>query len=91
MSYEDASQTDSISRDDTVGSGSLRPLVGADVVARALCVTPARAYELARLGIIPCVRVGRQVRFDVPKVRAWIEDGGQALAGGWRREREGCG
>lgn len=45
-----------------------------------------RAYELARQGILPHVRLGRQVRFVPAQVEAWIADGGQALPGGWRQE-----
>ena len=38
--------------------------------------TIARVYEAARLGLIPCVRIGRQVRFDEETLRRWIEEGG---------------
>ena len=48
----------------------------------------ARAYELARQGILPHVRLGRQVRFVPEQVEAWIADGGQALPGGWRQETD---
>ncbi|BDG59924.1 helix-turn-helix domain-containing protein [Caldinitratiruptor microaerophilus] len=44
-----------------------------------------RVYELARQSLIPHVRVGRSVRFDRLAVERWIEAGGQALPGGWRR------
>lgn len=36
----------------------------------------ARVYEAARLGLIPCVRIGRQVRFDEDMLRDWIKKGG---------------
>ena len=45
-----------------------------------------RVYRLAREGIIPCVRLGRQLRFSPKKVEEFIENGGQALPGGWRKE-----
>jgi excisionase family DNA binding protein len=35
-----------------------------------------RVYEAARLGLIPCVRIGRQVRFDEAALREWIAKGG---------------
>jgi excisionase family DNA binding protein len=38
----------------------------------------ARIYEAARLGLIPCVRIGRQVRFDEETLRRWAELGGSA-------------
>ena len=48
-------------------------------VAPALGVTVPRAYELARTGLIPIVRVGRQVRVNEAKLIDWIENGGQAV------------
>lgn len=59
-------------------------LLTANDVANRLNISEARAYELARHGIIPCVRLGRQVRFDPIKLEDWIESGGQSLPGGWR-------
>lgn len=47
--------------------------------ADLLAVSPARAYELARLGDLPCVRIGRQVRIDPVRLRAWILRGGVGL------------
>ena len=55
-------------------------------VAALLRVPRARAYELARCGMIPVVRIGRQVRVDDAALKAWIARGGQTLPGGWRRE-----
>ena len=52
----------------------------------ALFPTPRRAYQAAEQGVVPCVRVGRRVHFDLDQVERWIEAGGQALPGGWRRE-----
>lgn len=37
-----------------------------------------RVYECARLGLIPSVRIGRQVRFDEDELREWIRKGGTA-------------
>jgi excisionase family DNA binding protein len=54
-------------------------------VARICGVTPERAYELARTGILPAVRFGRQVRVDRNKLMTWIEQGGQAYSGGWKK------
>ena len=63
-------------------------LVKAADVAPVLDVSEARVYELARLKLIPCVRLGRQLRFDLEVLEAWVAEGGQALPGGWRREPE---
>lgn len=38
--------------------------------------TTARVYEAARLNLIPCVRIGRQVRFDEDVLREWVQRGG---------------
>jgi len=54
-------------------------------VARALRVSEARAYELARDQLLPTVRLGRQLRVEEEALRQWIRAGGQALPGGWRR------
>ena len=50
-------------------------------VAEILGVSLARAYALAREGLIPAVRLGRQVRVEHAALRKWIEDGGHSLPG----------
>lgn len=55
-------------------------------VAKFLRIPEARAYELVRLGILPCIRLGRQVRVARSALDAFIARGGHALPGGWRRE-----
>ena len=54
-------------------------LTTADKVAEAFGTTTARIYEAARLGLIPCVRIGRQVRFDEDALNEWIARGGSTL------------
>ena len=39
--------------------------------------TTARVYEAARLGLIPSVRIGRQVRFDEDALQEWAKGGGR--------------
>jgi excisionase family DNA binding protein len=51
-------------------------MLTAPEVAQLLRVKPARVYELARLGMIPCLRIGRQVRFAEESLREWIACGG---------------
>lgn len=63
-------------------------LVKANVVAKKLDVSEARVYELAKLGLLPCVRMGRQVRFRPEEIDAFIASGGAAFPGGWRKEVE---
>ena len=54
--------------------------------ARILGVRESRAAELARQGILPVVRLGRQVRVDPHRLATFIQAGGQPLSGGWRRK-----
>ena len=65
-----------------------RQLLRMREVAEILDVTLHRAYELARTGVIPTVRIGRQLRVDADRLQEWIDSGGQSLPGGWRREAE---
>ena len=60
-----------------------------DLSARlpTLFPTPNRVYTLAQDGILPCLRIGRRMHLDLRKVEAWIDGGGSALPGGWRRAR----
>ena len=48
-------------------------------VAQVLRVPTARAYQLARDGLIPSVRVGRQVRVDRDALKEWARGGGRPL------------
>ena len=48
-------------------------------VAEVLRVRPPRAYELVREGVLPAVRIGRQIRVSEDILRAWIARGGQPL------------
>jgi len=55
--------------------------------ARVLQIKYARAAELARSGVMPgVVRLGRQIRINPEALERFIESGGVALPGGWRRE-----
>jgi excisionase family DNA binding protein len=54
-------------------------LLTAKETAKILQVTLPRVYELARGGLIPNVRMGRQIRFHEAKLMEWIEQGGRAL------------
>ena len=55
-------------------------------VAERLDVSLPRVYELARCGVLPVVRLGRQLRVEEGRLVAWINDGGRGLPGGWRRD-----
>ena len=53
---------------------------------KILNVSYARGAALAREGILPVVRLGRQLRVDPQRLSRFVEEGGKALPGGWRRE-----
>jgi len=55
-------------------------------VAELLRISNQRAYELARTGLFPATKLGRQVRVEESKLKEWINNGGQSLPGGWRNE-----
>jgi hypothetical protein len=49
-------------------------------VASIMDVPLQRAYELARIGMIPgVVRIGRQIRVDPEKLQEFIDGGGVPL------------
>jgi excisionase family DNA binding protein len=54
-------------------------LLTADDVAGMLKVRPSWVYSAAKRGELPCIRVGRWVRFDRRKVHEWIDAGGVAV------------
>jgi len=64
----------------------LKRLLRVPEVARILDTSEQRVYEMARAGILPTVRLGRQIRIDKEALEQFIQDGGQALPGGWKRE-----
>jgi excisionase family DNA binding protein len=58
--------------------------------ANLLGLRQSRVYTLIREGLLPAVRMGRQIRVSAGTLEKWIADGGQALPCGWRHsENEG--
>lgn len=55
-------------------------------VAEILDISVPRAYALAREGLLPVVRLGRQLRVDAEVFHDFLRAGGRSLPGGWRRE-----
>lgn len=52
-------------------------LIDAEEVAKSLGVSRNMVYMMARIkGGLPCVKVGRKVRFMPSAIKAWIEAGG---------------
>jgi excisionase family DNA binding protein len=61
-----------------------RPLIDVADAAALLGVKPRLAYDLARRGLIPSVRLGRLVRFSPMELDRFIKSGGRIA----ERERE---
>ena len=41
--------------------------------ATALAISPRKLWELTNCGDIPCIRIGRAVRYDPEDLKTWIE------------------
>ncbi len=54
-------------------------LLLAQEAANLLRVKPNRLYDLAKRGIVPCVHIGRQIRFHEELLLDWIARGGCPL------------
>lgn len=54
-------------------------LLRAEDAAAILGVRLRRTYELARRGVIPSVRLGRQIRFSTAALDEFIRAGGQKM------------
>ncbi|NMB01436.1 MAG: helix-turn-helix domain-containing protein [Firmicutes bacterium] len=59
-------------------------LMTAQETAKLLGVSKHRLYEMAKKGLVPSCRLGRQVKFDLKQIEEWLAKGGTALPGGWR-------
>lgn len=47
-------------------------LLRAEDVAGLLQISRSQVFEMARRGEIPCVRIGRMVRYPAQAIRQWI-------------------
>ena len=50
------------------------PLLRPEDIARLLSVKPSWVYEKVRAGELPCVHVGRHLRFTRAMVERWLAD-----------------
>ena len=62
-----------------------RLLTVVEVAENILNIKPERVYTLIREGLLPSVRLGRQVRIDSIALEEWISRGGKAFPEGWRK------
>jgi len=68
---------------------SHQPLLTISQVATTLSVSQARGYEILKKGLIPVVRIGRQVRVREKDLDSYIESGGIGMRSiGGRRHAE---
>lgn len=52
--------------------------------------TDQSAYQMARAGLLPIVRIGRKIFVDPAAWEEFKRAGGRALAFGWRRAAPGA-
>jgi excisionase family DNA binding protein len=68
---------------------STQQLLTLQQTANILAVKYPRAAEMVRTGTLPAecvVRLGRQIRVNPDALEQFLQNGGRALEGGWRRE-----
>lgn len=61
-------------------------LLKVEDVAKMFDMTDERVYTLAREGILPVCRLGRQLRFSENAIAEFVVNGGKAFPGGWKKE-----
>ena len=79
--------TDGMNRSTT--DPARKRLLRVSEVATILDLSESRVYDLCRRGILPVVRVGRQIRVDSQQIEEFIRTGGKGLPDGWRMETTG--
>ncbi len=50
------------------------PLLRPQDAAELLAVKASWVYDAARTGRLPCIRVGRHIRFTRPMLENWLQD-----------------
>ncbi|RKQ90471.1 excisionase family DNA binding protein [Solirubrobacter pauli] len=51
-----------------------QPLLNANDAAGLLAVRPSWIYEAVRSGQLPCLRIGRHIRFTRAMLEAWLAE-----------------
>ena len=74
MDVTSGASTGQSRRDGAVATMSLdAPLLRPDQVAVLLSVRQSWVYDAVKSGKLPCVRIGRHIRFTRPMLEAWLE------------------
>ena len=50
------------------------PLLTPAQAAQLLAVKPSWIYEAVRSGALPCLRIGRHIRFTRPMLEEWLQE-----------------
>lgn len=61
----------------TTAQQALPRLLKASEVSEQTGLPEWRVYELSRMGVLPCVRLGRSYRYDPAALREFIAGGGE--------------
>jgi excisionase family DNA binding protein len=67
----------SIQNHDHIPGASRRldgPLLRPDQAAALLSVKPSWVYDAVRTGRLPCIRVGRHIRFTHTMLEEWLQE-----------------
>lgn len=51
-----------------------RLLITPKTAAQALAISPRKLWSLTNAGTIPCVRLGRSVRYSLTDLQTWIDN-----------------
>lgn len=54
-------------------------LLDVDGLAKALSIHKSWIYSKTRMGLIPCVRIGKYYRFYLTEVLAWLKENKQQV------------
>jgi len=60
------------SHTDPAPASLAEPLLKPDQAAQLLSVGPSWIYEAVRAGSLPCLKVGRHIRFTRPMLEEWL-------------------
>jgi excisionase family DNA binding protein len=76
---------------DSLGVSLSEPLLDCEAAAKLLNVRVSRVRDAARLGQLPCLRVGRHLRFTRSMLEAWLAGQFSATHGSERAYRQQAG
>lgn len=62
-----------------------KTLITVQEAATRLNLDANSVYRLSREQILPCVRIGRTIRFDPDVLEEWIRSGGKSWSNGWKK------